>query len=878
MDQSQIDRLTANLAARYRIERELGAGGMATVYLAHDLKHDRYVAIKVLRPELAAVIGADRFLAEIKTTANLQHPHILGLIDSGDAEGALYYVMPYIDGESLRQRLAREKQLPITDAVSIASEVASALDYAHRHGVIHRDIKPENILLHDGRALVADFGIALAAHKAGSTRMTETGMSLGTPHYMSPEQAMGEREITARSDIYALGCVTYEMLVGEPPFTGPTAQAIVAKVMTESPRPLTAQRHTIPANVEDAVLTALEKLPADRFTSTAEFASMLNGQTTGAVSHRTGTARRAMRSQDRLRLVGAALLAGVLVFTLGFFAGRRPLPPLVLGHTTQVTSDPGLEVQPQLSPDGKSVVYAGGTSGGTRIYVRQTAGGRTIRVTDDSTDSEDQPRWSPDGSRVLFLAQGGAFSAPATGGPERQEIPAGNGSPVSNASWANDGQTLAYSVGDTLFVRDPDGTGRQVAHIVEPSLCTFSPDGALIACASGNALYLRVSVRFGNLSPSRIVVCRIRDGSVTTITDSLTLNQSPVWSPDGRWLYYVSDRAGPGDIYAQRIGRGGKATGGAVRLTTGLGAQSISFSGDGKRLAYAAYSARSNIWSLPLPTGGTVTTATATPVTTGTQVIEAMNVSRDGKWLVYDSDRSGNSDIYRIPIAGGEAERLTTDSAAEFAADLSPDGTELAYHSWRGGSRDLFVQPLDGRPMQRVTATPVQELVPRWSPDGKALAFTIGADRGSIAVIRRGDDRTWAPPVLRAAGSFPVWSPDGRELAFSTATTPASVAVTPPVSGPVRIVMDAARPGMPSSERLAWSADGRTIYFKSHDAKGHASIWSVPLNGGPPHEVVRFDDPTKPSYRPQWALGPGRIFFTVEDRQSDVWVMEVAPQ
>src|SRR5690349_3576310 len=209
--------LKAALRERYRIERELGQGGMATVYLAYELKHDRKVAIKVLRPDLAAVIGAERFLREIKTIANLQHPHILGLIDSGEVNGTAYYVMPFVEGESLRDRLVREKQLPIPDALRIATEVAGALDYAHRHGVIHRDIKPENILLHDGSALVADFGIALAASKAGGSRMTETGMSLGTPTYMSPEQAMGEREITARSDVYALGCVLYEMLTGEPP-------------------------------------------------------------------------------------------------------------------------------------------------------------------------------------------------------------------------------------------------------------------------------------------------------------------------------------------------------------------------------------------------------------------------------------------------------------------------------------------------------------------------------------------------------------------------------------------------------------------------------------------------------------------------------------
>ena len=274
-----LPRLSEALADRYRLEKELGAGGMATVYLAQDLKHNRKVAVKVLRPELAAVIGAERFLSEITTTANLQHPHILPLFDSGEADGFLFYVMPYVEGETVRDRMNREKQLPVADAVRIASEVASALDYAHRHNVIHRDIKPENILLHDGSALVADFGIALAASKAGGTRMTETGMSLGTPHYMSPEQAMGEREISARSDVYALGCVLYEMLCGEPPFMGPTAQAIIARVVTETPRSLTAQRHTIPPQVEGAVLTALEKLPADRFATAAEFAAALSSPT-----------------------------------------------------------------------------------------------------------------------------------------------------------------------------------------------------------------------------------------------------------------------------------------------------------------------------------------------------------------------------------------------------------------------------------------------------------------------------------------------------------------------------------------------------------------------------------------------------------------------
>ena len=274
-----IDRLTAALSDRYRVDRELGAGGMATVYLAHDLKHERDVAIKVLHPDLGAALGGERFLTEIRTTARLQHPHILPLLDSGDADGLLYYVMPLVTCETLRARLERERQLPIADAVRIAREVASALDYAHRQNVIHSDIKPENILLHDGSALVADFGIALAVQSAGGQRMTQTGLSLGTPQYMSPEQAMGERTIDARSDIYSLGAVTYEMLTGDAPFTGSSVQAIVAKVLSEKPTSLHTLRDTVLPYIEHAVFTALAKLPADRFASAAEFATALSATT-----------------------------------------------------------------------------------------------------------------------------------------------------------------------------------------------------------------------------------------------------------------------------------------------------------------------------------------------------------------------------------------------------------------------------------------------------------------------------------------------------------------------------------------------------------------------------------------------------------------------
>jgi serine/threonine protein kinase len=313
--------LTAALAGRYRIERELGRGGMAIVYLGRDLKHDRPVALKVLRPEIAATVGADRFLREIAITAHLDHPHILTLIESGELGGFLFYVTPYVRGESLRARLAREKQLPLDEALRITQQVANALDYAHRQGVIHRDVKPENILLHEGEAMVADFGIALAVNQSSANRLTETGLSIGTPEYMSPEQAGGDRQLDARSDVYSLGAVLYEMLAGEPPHTGPTARAVVAKILSEPPPRLQVVRGGLPAGVQTALDQAFAKAPADRFASAAEFANALSAKVV-RFSARSGwsPSRRVL-----IAVVAVAAVSAAYLIWHPWWTAHRPL-------------------------------------------------------------------------------------------------------------------------------------------------------------------------------------------------------------------------------------------------------------------------------------------------------------------------------------------------------------------------------------------------------------------------------------------------------------------------------------------------------------------------------------------------------------------------
>ncbi len=484
-------RLTAALADRYRIARELGAGGMATVYLAQDLKHDRQVAVKVLKPELAVAIGAERFLAEIKTTANLQHPHILALHDSGEVNGTVFYVMPYVDGESLRDRLDREKQLPIDDALRIAGEVGDALQYAHERGVIHRDIKPENILLQRGHAVVADFGIALAASKSGGSRMTETGMSLGTPTYMSPEQAMGAREIDARTDVYSLGCVLYEMLAGEPPFVGPTAQAIVAKVITESPKSLTAQRHTVPLHVDAAVQTALEKLAADRFASTGAFVQALRspGATSHGVSHRS--VRDGMRPPSaRSRVVktaGAALGIAVLVVA-AYIVGRGSGTSNATNGASmqQMTYRTQAIFSARYASDGASVVYSAAEGGSTpRIYTITSANPIPRVVADSGThllavSSKDEMAVLV-GATYLYqrVFIGTLARMPVGGGTPRELLTS-----VRDADWTPDGSQLAvvHEVNGKNRLEYPIGT---VLYETPGYLSDLrmSPDGQRLAFA-----------------------------------------------------------------------------------------------------------------------------------------------------------------------------------------------------------------------------------------------------------------------------------------------------------------------------------------------------------------------------------------------------------
>ena len=876
-----LDHLRSALADRYTVERELGEGGMATVYLARDRKHDRSVAIKVLRPELGNALGAERFLREIRTTAALRHPNILPLYDSGatDAgpEGLLFYVMPLVEGESLRARLDRERQLPVSDALRITGEVAAALSYAHARGIIHRDIKPENILLENGRAIVADFGIARAVTIDSGTALTQTGLVLGTPVYMSPEQGMGESGLDGRSDQYALGCVLYEMLGGEPPYTGPTAMAIAAKRLLEPVPKIRTLRETVPEHVAAALNRALAKTPADRFVDVGSFAQALVA-TEAITPPKTDSPTR--------RWSGVVSgLAAVVVLTTGalwFRIRDRAAPFPTIGSTSQVTRDPALELDPALSPNGSMIAYAHGTPTKLQVYVQPVAGGRPMALTTDTTESFRAPVWSPDGRSIAFQGKDGVWVAPAAGGAARRVVqldtalmPMGSGSisAVTGLAWSRDGTRLAYTSVEPILNLASVAPGSETVRLQTPAMPAspaWSPDGKWVAVAVGNSPFIFGTGYLGNTGNSAIVLIPTAGGPAVPVTDGASLNQSPQWSPDGRALYWISDRGGNRDVYRVRVARTGSPAGPAERVTTGLDAHSISLAANGSALAYSVFRTYSNIRSLPIPAAGrVVAAASGAPLTTGRQTIESVEVSTDGQWLVFDSDRGGNADLYRMPAVGGEPVRITSDSGGDFSAVWSRDGRQIAFHSIRGGLRHVYTVKADGSGLVQQTVGQANELDPTWSPDGTALGFqSIRNGQNTLRVVSlSGKDSS---RVVATSGDFLRWSPIDPWLAYHAVDGIRLVAAT---GGQSRLLVDNTLDGG-DAFLAAWAPNGKTIYYLSRRPTGWAIRW-VPFAGGSGRGLVDFGDPASQPARYGFSTDGRRFYLTMGSSESDLWVMRL---
>ena len=842
---SAVERLNAALAGRYTIERELGAGGMATVYLAHDIKHDRHVALKVLKPELAAVLGAERFVVEIKTTASLQHPHILPLFESGTADSFLFYVMPWIEGETLRDKLNRETQLGVDEAVRIAREVLDALEYAHQHGIVHRDIKPENILLHGGHAMVADFGIALAVSAAAGGRMTETGLSLGTPHYMSPEQATAEKEITARSDVYSLGSVLYEMLTGQPPHLGGSAQQIIMKIIAEPVPTVTALRKSVPPNVAAAVAKSLEKLPADRFESAKAFGDALGNPAYTSATFTGGLPAPALSRRQRIR---DAVLVGILVAAVavptGWWLSERVADTPVAVHfafSTAPSQPLGLTLGRALalSPDGRVLVYATADSAGRQqLFKRELDDLRQQPIV--GTDDAIHPFFSPDGRSLGFFDGHQLKKVSLDGGTATSltDLPS-----MQGASWGPSG--IVISTGGKLALV-PSSGGAAVPLTPGDSASGYwpvmLPDGKAVVYATTTTTSAQLAVAV--LSTGRTANLGIPGRSAVGIAGGELIFQRN----DGALM------AIPFDLGARRVtGSARVVVAEAAVNPTGEVKATVSASG---ALVYVRGKAQVQVVVVDMR-------GVARPLAIPTARLTSPRYSPDGRRIVADVNSGGRADVWIYDVASGAAHRVTTEGTLNTRPEWTPDGTRVLFRTdrkgrntalwwqpadgsggaqelvaspgkdvWEGvltpdshavvyrtgtvGTADIWYRHLTGDTTSHgIATTPFSEYAPRVSGDGHWVAYQTNESGGAQVVVRPFPGPGAQFPVSVGGGTSPVWSRDGRRIFYANGNKllAASVTTSPTFSVSAREVLFEANYDMAG-------AGGHANFDVSPDGKG----------------------------------------------------------
>ena len=763
--QESFGLLRAALGDRYTLERELGSGGMATVYLAHDLRHNRKVAIKVLHPELALAIGADRFLKEIETTANLQHPNILPLFDSGRVDKTVFFVMPYLQGASLRARLLQELQLPIADAVRITGEIASALDYAHRQGVVHRDIKPDNVLFHDGRALVADFGIALARSQASeSIRITRSGVSLGTPHYMSPEQASGSQNLDARTDVYALGVVLYEMLTGQPPFTGVSAQEVFRRAMSEDPESMRVDRKTVPPHVDDAVLRALEKLPADRWQTAAAFSDAITREKSG--DWLTGTWR-PLRRRWRASVPWALVL--VLIVLAGWLSLRRAALPNLAVARFGVELAPGIEPTftpiVRLSADGSELVFTA-MVGRREEVVRRPLDRMGMTVIagagqGDQGTGNSRPFLSPDGRWLAYARQGKLWKVPVEGGPP---VDLGPGD-WAGGSWGRNGKlvyTLAYNTG-LWMVSEGGGDAREISKIDTTKgelghwWPQMLPDGEHVIFTAYRT----------PIDQSTIEVLTIKTGERRVV---FTGGVFAFYVPTGHLLYASGETIRAVPFNLKRL----EVTGPPVPVvdsvamnpTDGAAAFDVSENGTLAYMPVSSYVTDLNLVLVDRQGRETLALPTADRYT-------HPRLSPDGTRLSVDiRSPSSQGDVWTYQIGRPGGIRITAEGGRDFGAEWTPDGRELIFSS-EHPFYDLHRRAADAsQPEQVLLAERFDHYPGSVSPDGRLFLYVLAIQSGQGGELWTVNLQGLPKPARYFANRFnlahPAMSPDGRWIAYDS--------------------------------------------------------------------------------------------------------------
>jgi eukaryotic-like serine/threonine-protein kinase len=834
-----LEQLRLGLAEQFDIERQIGQGAMATVYLARELKHRRYVALKVLFPDLAVVLGKDRFLKEIQLTATLQHPHILPLFDSGEVAGLLYYTMPFVEGESLRVRLSREREIPVDEAVRITVAVAGALDYAHRRGIVHRDLKPENILLAEGQPVVADFGIALAISNAGGARITQTGISLGTPQYMSPEQAAGDRQLDGRADIYSLGAVLYEMLAGDPPHTGGTAQAVIAHLLTERPRPIRASRPAIPPHVERAVMVALEKLPADRFATVQEFCDVLEDKAgrmlpwslsaaAGSVPERARITRREAVIALAGAVMGVAASSAFAVTRYRSDATLRRLARFAMTLPEGYLFRPSFNKRVAISPDGNYLACNATRPGGEALLVRSL---RDLELKPPVEGARGVPFFSSDARWLGYFE---------TTPPYRlRKLALNGGAPVTlcatenfaGATWS-DRDTIYFVAavpGGIMSVPGAGGEPREALRIA------FGSGERLHkyphALPGGKAvLYTVATADSESFDNAVIAVFSPDSGQRKVLVEGGT---HPRYSRSGHLVY-----ARDGNLFAVRfdpgrlqvIGRPFTVLQGVLMSrNTGVANFDVSANGDLLYIPGKAEGGKRNLhWvdrrgvaeRLPLPPRSYL----------------HPRISPDGRKLAIEIEGSSH-DVFVYDFARGVLSNITTDGVSHWPV-WSPDGSWIGYRSGPMGRFQLFQVPADrSRPAQRIAAEGYSQSLESYSPDGRAVVYTL-QNRGlppKIAVARlAGDAKPQPLDETKFAEGSPKVSPDGHWLAYCSSESGKPQVYVQAFPGPGAKIQVSNEGGTDP----VWRRNGRELFYRNGDSMMAVDVLTASgFSAGRPQEL-----------------------------------------
>ena len=894
----------------YRIERVIGEGGMGTVYLAHrdDGEFDQRVALKVVRHGLhldSRIVR--RFREERQILAALNHPGIARLLDGGITDDGLpYFAMDLVDGVPI-DRYCDARGCTVDDRLELFARVCDAVAHAHGKQIVHRDIKPSNILVTDtGEPRLLDFGIAkLLASAGGSTDLTRQSERLLTPEYASPEQIRGEPVVVA-SDVYCLGVLLYELLTGQRPFTR------VHRSVHELERAVLEEDPTMPSNVvrrdprhrrlkgdlDAIVLTAMHKEPSRRYASAAELGADVRRHIAGepVIARRASSADRLRRWTRRHRVVlggvavggfaGAALIVAVAMRNQRNGPGDPALRSARIVNPQHVTNDDGLEINPAISPDGGSIAYAAGPEGAMRIFVRRRGESRAVVLTNALDGDHRRPRWSPDGTRLLFQGKRAIWIVSASGGSPSLVVAAPTDTTTQgahSATWSPDGMQLAWVASDTVFTRALRGEdSRALATIGIAHSLAWSPDGKWIAAVSGNAEFVYWSL--GNIGPSALYLvpahCSRPLCAPVLLARPTSLNTSPEWLDAAR-LVFVSNRDGARDLFGIRIRADGRVDGEPIPLSVGQQMHTVSVAADGRTLAYSEFRQSTNIWSLDISSHRPGRLTEATRITSGQQTIEGMDLSRDFKRLVFDANRTGQQDIYVVSSSGGEAEKVIGTPADDFHPTWSPDGNTIAFYTFLDGVRRAATAPAHGGPIRLLhpNGPAREEHSPVWMGDGLGLVYYRQTDTPyQLYMVRRTGDTTWSDerPLTRRGGSWATFSGDGSRMAYFVGPDVVRV-MGPGLDEASSRLVYASPPRGSQTPRVTSGViarDGASFIAKGED-RVSPGFWRLPIDGGTPQLLLRLDDRWRTSPRPEFTTDGRRLFFMLAEREADIWTVRL---